>query len=95
MAGCSGSRNLRDNLADLNAQIAANQKVSRAKSNLLSSKKIFQGIALLQELIESYTLPVVQAYMGHIQANAEQAVRALLKEVGNLLSSCGNEVFRR
>lgn len=25
--GCSGSRNLRDNLADLNAQIAANQKV--------------------------------------------------------------------
>lgn len=49
----------------------------------------------MQELIESYTLPVVQAYMGHIQANAEQAVRALLKEVGNLLSSCGNEVFRR
>lgn len=64
--GCSGSRNLRDNLADLNAQIAANQK----------------GIQLLDDLIESYSLPVVQAYMGHIQENAEQAVRSLLCKVG-------------
>ncbi|KAI6190773.1 hypothetical protein M3Y97_00155000 [Aphelenchoides bicaudatus] len=64
--GCSGTRNLRDNLADLNAQIAANQK----------------GILLLNELIESYSLPVVQAYMGHIQSNAEMAVRQLLKDVG-------------
>ncbi|KAI6238728.1 hypothetical protein M3Y99_00654500 [Aphelenchoides fujianensis] len=56
--GCSGTRNLRDNLADLNAQIAANQK----------------GIALLEELIEEYSLPVVRAYMGHIQSNAEAAV---------------------
>ncbi|KAI6174399.1 hypothetical protein M3Y98_01185900 [Aphelenchoides besseyi] len=66
VAGCSGSRNLRDNLADLNAQIAANQK----------------GIALLEELIEEYSLPVVRAYMGHIQSNAESAVRALLCKVG-------------
>ncbi|KAI6233321.1 hypothetical protein M3Y99_00925900 [Aphelenchoides fujianensis] len=56
--GCSGTRNLRDNLADLNAQIAANQK----------------GIALLEELIEEYSLPVVRAYMSHIQSNAEAAV---------------------
>ena len=45
--GCSGTRNLRDNLADLNAQIAANQK----------------GIGLSEELVGHYTLPVVQAYM--------------------------------
>lgn len=63
--GCSGTRNLRDNLADLNAQIAANQK----------------GILLLEELIQAYTLPVVQAYMGHIRSNAEIAVRQLLKDV--------------
>lgn len=66
MPGCSGSRNLRDNLADLNAQIAANQK----------------GISLLEELINAYSLPVVQAYMGHIQENAEIAVRQLLCNVG-------------
>lgn len=33
------------------------------------------------ELITEYGLDVVQAYMGHIQANAEVAVRAMLKEV--------------
>ncbi|CAD5218803.1 unnamed protein product [Bursaphelenchus okinawaensis] len=60
--GCSGSRNLRDNIADLNAQIAANQK----------------GIYLLNELVESYTLDIVKAYMDHIKSNAETAVRALL-----------------
>ncbi|CAD5226711.1 unnamed protein product [Bursaphelenchus xylophilus] len=62
--GCSGSRNLRDNIADLNAQIAANQK----------------GIHLLNELVQSYSLEVVQAYMGHIKRNAETAVRTLLKD---------------
>lgn len=62
---CSGTRNLRDNLADLNAQIAANQK----------------GIALLRDLVREYSLPVVQAYMAHIQRNAEQAVRQLLMQV--------------
>jgi N-methylhydantoinase B/oxoprolinase/acetone carboxylase alpha subunit len=49
----------------LNAQIAANQK----------------GIGLLKELVQSYGLPVVQAYMAHIQLNAEQAVRQLLRRV--------------
>uniref|UniRef100_A0A183BQF6 5-oxoprolinase n=1 Tax=Globodera pallida TaxID=36090 RepID=A0A183BQF6_GLOPA len=63
--GCSGTRNLRDNLADLNAQIAANQK----------------GIGLLQELVREYSLPVVKAYMAHIQRNAVDAVRQMLKKV--------------
>lgn len=49
--GCSGTRNLHDNLSDLRAQVAANQK----------------GIQLVGELIGQYGLDVVQAYMGHIQ----------------------------
>ncbi|VDM49570.1 unnamed protein product [Toxocara canis] len=64
--GCSGTRNLSDNLSDLRAQIAANQK----------------GIGLVCELIECYGLDVVHAYMAHIQNNAEMAVRNLLKQVG-------------
>merc|ERR1719228_1253580 len=64
--GCSGTRLLQDNLSDLKAQIAANQK----------------GIQLVLELINSYGLEVVQAYMGHIQSNAEVAVRDMLKDIG-------------
>ncbi|CAO3686643.1 unnamed protein product [Umbelopsis ramanniana] len=63
--GCSGTRCLRDNVSDLKAQIAANQK----------------GINLIHSLIKEYTLEVVQAYMYHIRNNAESAVRNLLKEV--------------
>ncbi|CAL4112119.1 unnamed protein product, partial [Meganyctiphanes norvegica] len=65
--GSSGTRNLKDNLSDLRAQVAANQK----------------GINLVNELIDYYKLNVVQAYMGHIQASAELAVCDLLKEVGS------------
>ncbi|ORX55169.1 hypothetical protein DM01DRAFT_1321549 [Hesseltinella vesiculosa] len=63
--GCSGTRLLQDNISDLKAQIAANQK----------------GITLVKRLIEEYSLEVVQAYMLHIRHNAEYAVRQLLKEV--------------
>ncbi|XP_071448499.1 5-oxoprolinase [Hetaerina americana] len=63
--GCSGTRNLHDNLSDLRAQIAANQK----------------GIYLVCELIDVYGLDVVQAYMRYIQENAELAVRSMLKEI--------------
>lgn len=51
--GCSGTRNLRDNLSDLRAQVAANQR----------------GCQLVGELIDSYGLEVVQAYMGYIQVS--------------------------
>ena len=64
--GCSGTRLLADNLSDLKAQIAANQR----------------GIQLVTELIDSYGLDVVQAYMNHIQENAEVAVRQVLKKFG-------------
>ncbi|PAA71548.1 hypothetical protein BOX15_Mlig031794g1 [Macrostomum lignano] len=66
LPGCSGTRNLHDNLSDLRAQVAANQK----------------GVALVTALIEEYSLGVVQAYMKFIQANAETAVRDLLRRVG-------------
>ncbi|XP_075226295.1 5-oxoprolinase [Lycorma delicatula] len=64
--GSSGTRNLKDNISDLKAQIAANQK----------------GINLVKELIDSYGLDVVQSYMGHIQSNAEVAVRDMLRDIG-------------
>ena len=64
--GCSGTRLMQDNISDLKAQIAANHK----------------GISLVNELIDHYGLEVVQAYMGHIQANAEVAVRDMLKQIG-------------
>lgn len=63
--GCSGTRCLADNLNDLKAQIAANKK----------------GITLISTLIEDYGRDVVSFYMGEIQANAEDSVRNLLKEV--------------
>lgn len=61
---CSGTRNLHDNLSDLRAQVAANQR----------------GSQLVGELIDSYGLAVVQAYMGYIQSNAELAVRDMLRD---------------
>lgn len=51
--GCSGTRNLHDNLSDLRAQVAANQR----------------GSQLVGELIDCYGLDVVQAYMRYIQVN--------------------------
>ncbi|KAK6539618.1 hypothetical protein TWF694_009826 [Orbilia ellipsospora] len=63
--GCSGTRCLADNINDLKAQVAANNK----------------GINLIRALIEDYTQEVVQFYMNAIQQNAELSVRNLLKEV--------------
>lgn len=60
-----GTRNLADNISDLKAQIAANHK----------------GIQLVRELIDVYTLRVVQAFMNHIQKNASECVRDMLKEI--------------
>ena len=41
LPGCSGSRNLRDNISDLRAQVAANQKV------VLSYKNVFLHLYIL------------------------------------------------
>jgi 5-oxoprolinase (ATP-hydrolysing) len=56
------SRNPGANLADLRAQIAANEK----------------GAAELRQLVSQFGLDVVTAYMGHVQDNAEEAVRRVL-----------------
>jgi 5-oxoprolinase (ATP-hydrolysing) len=63
LPGNSGTRNLRDNLSDLRAQVAANNS----------------GIRLLTDLVHEYSLPVVDAYMNFIQKNAEVSVRNMLK----------------
>ncbi|CAG9462621.1 unnamed protein product [Pedinophyceae sp. YPF-701] len=60
----TGTRCMEDNLSDLRAQVAANAR----------------GITLTQGLVREHGLGVVQAYMGHIQANAEAAVREMLRE---------------
>ncbi|KAL5022418.1 hypothetical protein ScPMuIL_001573, partial [Solemya velum] len=41
------------------------------------------GIGLISELIDEYGLDVVQAYMAHIQHNAELAVQEMLKEIAH------------
>ncbi|MET9832514.1 hydantoinase B/oxoprolinase family protein [Streptomyces sp. NPDC006385] len=56
------SRNPKTNLADLRAQIAANQK----------------GVDEVARMIENFGLDVVQAYMKHVQDNAEEAVRRVI-----------------
>ena len=54
---------------------------------------IIQGIGLVLDLIASYGLNVVQAYMKHIQDNAEVAVRQLLKQVAqDRAEECGTDV---
>jgi len=64
-AAISGCRSVSDSISDLKAQIAANRR----------------GVDLLQEMIENYSLKVILAYMGHIQVNAEEAVRKVLKQL--------------
>jgi 5-oxoprolinase (ATP-hydrolysing) len=56
------SRNPDTNLADLRAQIAANEK----------------GAAELHRMVEHFGLDVVHAYMAHVQHNAAEAVRDVI-----------------
>ncbi|HAA28995.1 MAG TPA: 5-oxoprolinase, partial [Cyanobacteria bacterium UBA8553] len=56
-------RNLTQNIADLQAQIAANKR----------------GVQELQRMVKQYSLETVQAYMGHVQDNAEAAVRRVIE----------------
>ncbi len=60
--GPYGSRNPENNLADLRAQIAANRK----------------GVDEVGKMIDHFGLDVVQAYMRHVQDNAEEAVRRVI-----------------
>jgi len=52
------ARNPSDNIADLKAQVAANEK----------------GVSELKKMINHFGLNVVEAYMGHVQDNAAESV---------------------
>ncbi len=56
------SRNPAQNMADLRAQIAANEK----------------GVQELTRMVDQFSLEVVQAYMRHVQDNAEESVRRVI-----------------
>ncbi|MBM3344166.1 MAG: 5-oxoprolinase [Betaproteobacteria bacterium] len=56
------SRNIEQNLADLRAMIAANQK----------------GVAELARIVGEFGLDVVHGYMRHVQDNAEESVRRVI-----------------
>ena len=59
------SRNPLQNLADLRAQIAANEK----------------GVQELSKMVGQFGLDVVQAYMRHVQDNAEESVRRVITQL--------------
>ena len=56
------ARNPQQNVNDLKAQIAANEK----------------GVQELRKMVQHFTLPVVRAYMGHVQDNAAESVRRVI-----------------
>lgn len=55
-------RNAAQNIADMRAQVAANEK----------------GVHELRKMVTHFSLPVVQAYMNHVQDNAEESVRRVI-----------------
>ncbi|MDG2617087.1 hydantoinase B/oxoprolinase family protein [Thermoleptolyngbya sichuanensis XZ-Cy5] len=55
-------RNLAQNLADLQAQVAANER----------------GVRELHRMVAHYGLDIVQDYMQHVQDNAEESVRQVI-----------------
>ena len=56
------ARNPIQNINDIKAQIAANEK----------------GVAELRKMVTLFTMPVVQAYMQHVQDNAAESVRRVI-----------------
>lgn len=62
---CSGTRRLSDNLSDLKAQIAANQK----------------GIQLINLLVDEFGLQTINAYMNAIQDNAASTVTRMIDQL--------------
>ena len=56
------ARNPVQNINDIKAQVAANEK----------------GVAELRKMVQHFTLPVVKAYMQHVQDNAAESVRRVI-----------------
>ena len=61
------SRNPDTNLADLRAQVAANEK----------------GVEELRRMVQQYGLNVIRAYMDHIQENAAESVRNVIARLAD------------
>ncbi|AKB21860.1 hydantoinase B/oxoprolinase family protein [Methanosarcina sp. WH1] len=61
------ARNPDQNMADLRAQVAANEK----------------GLQELRRMVEEFSLETVEAYMNHVQDNAEEAVRRVIDRLSN------------
>ncbi len=59
------ARNPMQNINDLKAQIAANEK----------------GVHELRKMVRHFTLPVVRAYMHHVQDNAAESVRRVIERL--------------
>jgi len=59
------ARNPVQNINDLKAQIAANEK----------------GVQELRKMVQHFSLPVVQAYMNHVQDNAAESVRRVIDKL--------------
>ncbi|MDR6428318.1 5-oxoprolinase (ATP-hydrolyzing) [Variovorax paradoxus] len=66
-SGAHPSRNIEQNLADLRAQIAANEK----------------GVQELQAMVAQFGRETVAAYMAHVQDNAEESVRRVITALRN------------
>ena len=64
-AGAYPARKPSQNIADLKAQVAANQR----------------GKQMLHEMVAHYGLNTVEAYMSHLQDNAEESVRAAIERL--------------
>lgn len=66
------ARNPAQNLADLQAQIAANEK----------------GVQELHRMVDHYSLETVKAYMQHVQDNAENAVKEIILQLSDGRFTC-------
>ena len=71
-SGAYPARNPQQNIADLQAQIAANEK----------------GVQELHRMVEHYGLEVVEAYMNHVQDNAEECVRRAIDSLSDGEFTC-------
>jgi 5-oxoprolinase (ATP-hydrolysing) len=66
LTGCRyPARNPLQNVNDIKAQIAANEK----------------GVQELNKMVAQFTLPVVEAYMQHVQDNAAESVRRVIDRI--------------
>ena len=60
-------RNVTQNISDLKAQIAANEK----------------GVAEISKTIDQFGLAMVEAYMGHVQDNAAESIRRVIDRLAD------------